>query len=143
MTSAETSEEIELDRLHPSGSRTDAHSGMHASGPLCPPRKLTWWALFCSPFTTIQRILTFITTMIPYLSRFNLKSSSPRRQLPPQDTASRFIREFEELYGPRHVPFENRGYTEVTQHVKEKDIYLLLVLISEEHDDTVNFCKQV
>jgi FAS-associated factor 2 len=111
--------------------------------PARPPPKLTIWSLLCSPFTTIHRLLAFFTTLIPFLSRLSLKSIPTRRQLSPADTASRFIREFEELYGSRHIPFQGRGYADVTQHVKDADLYLLVVLISEQHDDASAFCKEV
>lgn len=83
--------------------------------------------------------------MLPYLSRLTFKPTTTpaRRQLSPADTASRFIREFEELYGPRHIAFESRGYAEVTSAVKELEKYLLVILISEEHDDTAGFCKEI
>jgi hypothetical protein len=70
-------------------------------------------------------------------------SKPPRRQLPPQDTASRFIQEFEELYGHRHINFEKCGYSEVTRRVTESDKYLLVILLSDVHDDTTGFCKEV
>ena len=104
---------------------------------------MTLWTLICSPFTTLHRILTFITTLFPYLSRFHLNSIPTRRQLASQDTACRFVREFEELYGPRHIPFEQRGYADLTHHVKQNDVYLMVVLVSEEHDDTPAFCRDV
>jgi FAS-associated factor 2 len=105
--------------------------------------KVTLWTLICSPFSTLHRILALITTFIPYLSRFKFNSPPRRRQLAPQDTASRFTREFEEQYGERHVPFETRGYAQVTQHVKERDLYLMVVLLSDQHDDTPSFCRDV
>jgi len=104
---------------------------------------LTLWTLIRSPFATLHRILAFITTFIPYLSQFRLNSTPKRRQLLPQDTASRFVREFEELYGRRHIPFEQRAYADLTHHAKDNDVYLLVVLVSEEHDDTPAFCKDV
>lgn len=111
--------------------------------PPVPVVKFNLWTLLWSPFSTIHRIFTFITTFIPYLARFSLKATPARRQLPPQDTASRFIREFEELYGPDHIAFENRGYSDVTAYVKQNDLYLLVILLSDEHDDTPAFCRDV
>ena len=31
----------------------------------------------------------------------------------------------------------------MTHHVKDNDVYLLVVLVSEEHDDTPAFCRDV
>jgi FAS-associated factor 2 len=145
MTS-KTPEEIELDRLNTTGARLGIiplkFSLTVDASPRHPP-KVTLWTLICSPFTTLHRILAFFTTFIPYISRFRVNSTPTRRQLPPQDTASRFVREFEELYGLRHIPFEQRGYADLTHHVKDNDVYLLVVLVSEEHDDTPAFCRDV
>ena len=145
MTSPKTPEEIELDRLTTSGTRAGIPmiSRILTAVPARLPPKLTFWSLLRSPFTIIHRLLTFFTTFIPFLSRLSLKSTPTRRQLSPRDTASRFIREFEEVYGSKHIPFQGRGYADVTQHVKDGDLYLLVVLISEEHDDTSAFCKEV
>jgi FAS-associated factor 2 len=42
------------------------------------------------------------------------------------------------------VPFEPaRGYAEVTRRAKDEDRYLLVVLVSEVHDDTAPFCRDV
>jgi FAS-associated factor 2 len=108
-----------------------------------PPPKVTLWSILWSPFATLHRILAFVAALLPYLARFQLNSAPKRRQLSPQDTASRFIRVFEELYGATHIPFENRGYADVTRFVKDKDMYFVVVLLSEEHDDTPSFCKDV
>jgi FAS-associated factor 2 len=99
--------------------------------------------LLRSTFTIFQRILTFITTFFPYLTRFGILSGPSRRQLAPQDTASRFIREFEERDGSEHVKFEEHGYAAMTHSVKENLGFLVIVLLSEEHDDTAGFCKDV
>lgn len=145
MTSSKTPEEIELDRLTAAGTRTGTsiEPGRLMTVPARPPPKLTFWGLFRSPFTIVYRLLTVFTTLIPFLYRLNLKSRPTRRQLSPTDTASRFVREFEELYGSKHIPFEVGGYAEVTRRVADGDLYLLVVLISEEHDDTSTFCKEV
>lgn len=146
MTSTKSPEEIEMDRINQGGSRIGIH--LRSTLLTCiaarpPPQKLTFWTLLRSPFTTIYRILAFITSFLPFISRFILPTTPTRRQLNPQDTASRFIREFEERYGREHVPFEDRGYAEVTQQVKVNLQFLLVILVSEEHDDTAGFCRDV
>jgi FAS-associated factor 2 len=134
---AQGAEGIELDRLNAAGAR-------HASAerPRAPP-KLTIWSLLRSPLTTIQRILAFITSFVPFLSQFKFSSRPVRRQLAPRDAASRFIREFDELYGRRHIPFEDSGYAQVTRRAKENLQFLMVFLLSEEHDDTPQFCKDI
>jgi FAS-associated factor 2 len=86
-----------------------------------------------------------LTSLLPFLARLPLLHTPPtRRQLSPADTASRFQREFEEVYGPQHIPFEPaRGYAECTRRAKDEDRYLLVVLLSEVHDDTTSFCSDV
>jgi len=42
-----------------------------------------------------------------------------------------------------NIPFEQHGYADSMHHVKENDVYLLVVLVSEEHDDTPAFCRGV
>lgn len=146
MSSSKDAEEIELDKLNTSGERIGnipSTSSMLIAAAPRPLPKLTFWNLLWSPFVTLHRILAFIATLLPYLARLRLSSAPKRRQLLPQDTASRFIREFEELYGPSHIAFENRGYADVTRIVKERDMYFVVVLLSEEHDDTPSFCKDV
>ena len=53
------------------------------------------------------------------------------------------MREFEERYGRDHVKFEERGYADVAKHVKENLLFLVVILVSEEHDDTPAFCKDI
>jgi FAS-associated factor 2 len=146
MASTKSPEEIELERLNQSGSRIGIFLPFYlltldTARP--PPQKLTFWSLLRSPFTTIHRILAFITAFFPFISRFALPTTPSRRQLSPRDTASRFLREFEERYGREHIPFDDRGYAEVTQQVKTSLQFLMVILVSEEHDDTAAFCKDV
>jgi len=146
MTSTKSPEEIEMESLNRAGSSVGILfpvALLTQIAPRPPPQKLTFWSLLRSPFTTLHRILAFVTAFFPFISRFTLPTTPTRRQLSPQDTASRFIREFEERYGREHVPFEDRGYAEVTKEVRTSLRFLLVILVSEEHDDTAGFCKDV
>lgn len=113
-------------------------------GPPPQPPKFTFWTLLRSPFTTLHRLLTLLHYLLR-LSIFASPTTTPkRRQLSPADTSSRFLREFEELYGQHHIPFAGgKGYAECTRTAKDVDRYLLVVLISEEHDDTAEFLRGV
>jgi FAS-associated factor 2 len=64
-----------------------------------------------------------------------------RRQLNPRDTAARFKREFEEEYGPSSLPFFEGGYAQA-RDLAQKDLrFLLVVLMSPEHDYTSTFVQ--
>jgi FAS-associated factor 2 len=61
--------------------------------------------------------------------------------LNPQDTAARFKREFEEEYGPQSLPFFNNGYAQALDLAKKDLKFLLVLLMSPEHDDTSSFTR--
>ena len=64
-----------------------------------------------------------------------------RRPLNPRDTASRFAREFEEDYGTHSLRFFEDGYARAWDLAKKELKFLLVVLISPEHDDTSSFVR--
>jgi FAS-associated factor 2 len=62
--------------------------------------------------------------------------------LMPRDTAWRFKREFEEEYGSISLPFFEGGVAQA-QDLAKKDLkFLLIVLMSPEHDDNETFVKE-
>ena len=65
-----------------------------------------------------------------------------RRPLTPRDTAARFVREFEEEYGSHSLHFFEGGYAQAYDIAKKDLKYLLVVLISPEHDDTSIFVRE-
>lgn len=68
-------------------------------------------------------------------------NTSGRRQLNPRDTAARFKREFEEEYGPNSLPFFDGGYAQARDLVQKDLKFLLVVLISPEHDSMSTFVQ--
>ncbi|RYP24079.1 hypothetical protein DL766_007378 [Monosporascus sp. MC13-8B] len=68
-----------------------------------------------------------------------------RRMLLPRDTAARFRREFEEEYGDHEnasrVPFFEGGFAQALDAAKAELKFLLVVLVSPEHDDTTAFMR--
>ncbi|KAJ1979652.1 Ubx domain-containing protein [Dimargaris verticillata] len=86
------------------------------------PWKLTW------------RILHILFTYSGYTDPTN---SSPRLQ------AGRFIAEFERQNGPQRPPFFEGAYEQAVRRAKEDLKGLVVVLISEEHDDTPEFCRRI
>lgn len=72
-------------------------------------------------------------------SRLN---TTGRRPLNPRDTAARFAREFEEEYGRHELSFFDNGYAQAYDLAKKDLKFLLVVLISPEHDDTSTFVRE-
>jgi len=76
-------------------------------------------------------------------SRASRRTTSGRRPLQPRDTAARFIRELEEQYGGAiaQLPFAESSYAEAYDKAKRELKFLVVVLLSLEHDDTASFVR--
>lgn len=105
------------------------------------------YAVFQRVFGTIGYIFPFLPRLLAHF--WSGRASQPsrdagRRPLNPRDTASRFMREFEEEYGVTHgtVPFHEGGYAQAFDLAKRELRYLLVVLLSPEHDDTAGFVRE-
>jgi FAS-associated factor 2 len=102
-----------------------------------------------SIFTRVFGAIGYLFPVIPRLlyRLFPLQSTRPnnsdRRPLNPRDTASRFIRDFEEDYNvePNTIPFFDNGYAQAFDLAKRDLKYLLVILLSPEHDDTTPFVR--
>ena len=70
------------------------------------------------------------------------RSRPGRKPLNSRDTAARFAREFEEDYGRHDLHFFESGYASAYDLVKKDLKFLLVVLISPEHDDTSTFVHE-
>ncbi|KAF2816106.1 UBX domain-containing protein [Mytilinidion resinicola] len=70
------------------------------------------------------------------------RNTSGRRPLNTRDTAARFIREFEEEYGSHELPFFENGYAQAFDLAKKELKYLMIVLVSPEHDMTTSFVRE-
>jgi FAS-associated factor 2 len=70
------------------------------------------------------------------------RSSNGRKMLMPRDTAARFKREFEEQYGAHTLPFFEGGAAQAQDLAKRDLKFLLIVLLSPEHDDTESFVRE-
>nr|POE85168.1 ubx domain-containing protein 10 [Quercus suber] len=105
-------------------------------------------------YTIFQRVFGAVGWLFPFLPRLlarfhSGRTSRPsrdagRRPLSPRDTAARFIREFEEEYGVTNgtLPFYEGGYAQAFDLAKRDLKYLVVVLLSPEHDDTVPFVRE-
>lgn len=104
------------------------------------------WSAASTIFRTILYILSFLPAPLrPRAITRGLatgfKSSSGRRMLMPRDTAARFKREFDEEYGANGLPFFEGGLAQAHDLAKKELKFLLVVLLSPEHDDTETFIK--
>ncbi|KAL1955076.1 hypothetical protein VTO42DRAFT_9065 [Malbranchea cinnamomea] len=121
--------------------------------PFQPPFLL---AILFSPFNILYRLLSgsfrIFGTLLPFIPRLLNAVASPalqsirndtsgRRPLGPKDTAIRFIREFEEEYGPNSLPFLENGYNMALEKAHHDLKFLLIVLLSPEHDDINNWVR--
>ncbi|KAJ9310664.1 hypothetical protein DTO271D3_9083 [Paecilomyces variotii] len=114
-------------------------------------------ALFFTPFNLLYRLLCssfrLFGALFPFLPRFLNVTANPalqgvrrdtsgRRPLGPKDTAARFIREFEEEYGSHSLPFLENGYNMALEKAHRDLKFLLVVLLSPEHDDTTTWVRE-
>lgn len=60
----------------------------------------------------------------------------------PRDSAARFKREFEDEYGEHNLPFFDGGHAQAIDAAKKDLKFLLLILMSPEHDDTESFTRE-
>lgn len=96
--------------------------------------------LFGYLFPFLPRLLSNLSSTSPGPSR--RRNTTGRKPLSPRDTASRFVREFEEEYGSHSLQFFENGYAQAYDLAKKDLKFLLVVLISPEHDDTTTFIRE-
>lgn len=105
------------------------------------------YRVLSGPFSFIGYVFPFLPRLLSGLLNRNTPSSgsrqipSGRRPLNARDTAARFLREFEEEYGTHSLQFFEDGYARAHDLAKKKLKFLLVVLISPEHDDTSSFVR--
>ena len=102
------------------------------------------YRLFSSSFSLFGYLFPFLPRLIPRLSNgaSPARSRTGRRALNPRDTAARFSREFEEDFGGHDLHFFEGGYAQAYDLAKKDLKFLLVVLVSPEHDDTTTFIKE-
>lgn len=105
-------------------------------------------------YAVFQRVFGAVGYLFPFLPRllarfWSGRASQPsrdagRRPLAPRDTAARFVREFEEEHGVTHgtLPFYEGGYAQAFDVAKRDLKWLVVVLLSPEHDDTAMFVRE-
>ena len=87
----------------------------------------------------MSSFIPFLPALVARLQTTRPSNSSVRRPLKPRDGAARFIREFEEQYGSSQLPFLETGYAQALDQAKRDLKYLLVILLSPEHDDTAGY----
>ena len=146
------SEDLSASYLSPASRATEAAPRVHTQPEEQPVYRPPFiLALFFAPFNLLYRLLTgsfrLFGALFPFLPRLFNATANPalqgarrnttgRRALGPQDTAARFIREFEEQYGTGYFGFLENGYNMALEKAHKDSKFLLVVLLSPEHDDT-------
>ncbi|RPB23224.1 hypothetical protein L211DRAFT_825514 [Terfezia boudieri ATCC MYA-4762] len=140
-----------------SSRRRRSSTSIHPAPRVVPPpatlfRRSVLLSILFLPFSLLYRILTtsfhLFTTLFPFLRpltrHFTLSRTSPprRRTTSPRDTSARFIREFEESTGVKDLPWFEGGYAQAMDLAKKDVRIMMVVLQSEEHDDTHVFNKE-
>ncbi|KAF2197790.1 UBX domain-containing protein [Delitschia confertaspora ATCC 74209] len=115
-------------------------------------------SIIFTPFSLLYSLLSkyfrFFGYLFPFLPRLwgrltasnintpaGRRTATGRRPLNPRDSAARFLREFEEGYGMHSLPFFENGYAQAYDMAKKELKFLLVVLVSPEHDDTSSFIR--
>jgi FAS-associated factor 2 len=112
-------------------------------------------ALLFTPFNLLYKlfsssfgIFSFLFPFLPRALRPDTTAGPPRRantagrrSLKPRDSAARLKREFEEEYGSNALPFFEGGYAQALDLAKKDLKFLLILLLSPEHDDTSSFIR--
>lgn len=106
------------------------------------------WKLFSALFRPVWYILSFLPQSLRPRAVSNsitrgLRNTNGRKMLLPRDSAARFRREFEEEYGSNPLPWFEGGFAQAHDQAKKELKFLLVVLMSPEHDDTAPFARDV
>ncbi|KAL3422742.1 ubx domain protein [Phlyctema vagabunda] len=112
-------------------------------------------SLLFTPFSLLYKLLSLpfrlFSYLFPFLPRIFCPSPTAvtrrtntigRKSLKPRDCAARVKREFEEEYGANTLPFHDGGYAQALDIAKKDLKFLLILLISPEHDDTSSFNRE-
>jgi len=99
-------------------------------------------------YRVFSAILSPFSFLVPsFLSRLlgrllQQRTRPARRVLPPADNAQRFIREFSEEYGESEIPFAESGFNLTLDNAKRDLQFLLVVLLSPNHDDNHTWVRE-
>ncbi|KAG4437490.1 hypothetical protein IFR05_007045 [Cadophora sp. M221] len=113
-------------------------------------------SILFTPFSLLYRLFfspsfglfSFLFPFLPRALRPNPTNGTARantggrRSLKPRDSVARLKREFEEEYGSNTLPFYEGGYAQALDLAKKDLKFLVILLISTEHDDTSSFIRE-
>ncbi|KAF7544656.1 hypothetical protein G7046_g9744 [Stylonectria norvegica] len=104
------------------------------------------WRATSTFFRTLLYVFAFLPASIRPRAVTNristgFRGTNGRRTLMPRDTAARFKREFDEEYGENDLPFYEGGIAQAHDLAKKELKFMLVILMSPEHDDTESFIK--
>ena len=125
---------------------TSAAGVTHQPPPLLLSALLTPFNIMYRVFSTVLAPFGFLVPS--FVSRIlarllNQRTRPARRALPPADNARRFIREFSEEYGESHrLPFVESGFNLTLDNAKKDLKFLLVVLLSPNHDDNSTYVRE-
>ncbi|KAI7899724.1 uncharacterized protein BX663DRAFT_520214 [Cokeromyces recurvatus] len=86
-------------------------------------------------------ILSFASRLI-YRPAITSNNNNNRKR-DPRVLAAEFIELFEFKYGPRHIDFFKGGYSQALEKARKDLRFMLVLLQSNDHDDTENFCRNI
>lgn len=102
---------------------------------------------FSFTYSVLTKAFTTLGTLFPLIPRFLSRlyaPSPPRKRLNGQEAAERLLCEIQTQYGVSTdlLPFQQISYNSVRGDAKRDLKYLLMILVSPEHDDTSSFLTQ-
>ncbi|KAI8878707.1 UBX-domain-containing protein, partial [Backusella circina FSU 941] len=81
-------------------------------------------------------------TLLSIASRLIYRPAITHRQREPRLLATEFINTFEAKYGSTHVDFFRGGYSQALEKARRELRFMLVLLQSDDHDETDSFCKE-
>lgn len=101
---------------------------------------ILWGLKFVWSILSYTRKLCLIT--VSFVPFFKLSRTIRNRSSNPKDVAIQFQRKFDQRFGDKGPRFYEGSYTQALDNAKQNLKYLLVVLHSEDHDDTERFCRE-
>lgn len=102
------------------------------------------YKLFSAAFGLFSYLFPFLPRMFRRNAAIGTRrqNTSGRKPLKPRDAAARLKREVDEEYGENTLPFYEGGYAQALDLAKKDLKFLLVILISPEHDDTSTWVRE-